>query len=124
MFLCRDDELAETSDAVTLVHDSATRMFWRNVNARSGNAPVNKLGRKPARYDIPADVPVPPAVELLGEVLLYLHSSCQCEVNRVRSSARSMNVLNKGLHRLNGWQPGVVSHGIDARNVYSKQVLE
>lgn len=71
MFLCRDDELAETSDAVTLVHDSATRMFWRNVNARSGNAPVNKLGRKPARYDIPTDVPVPPAVELLGEVLLY-----------------------------------------------------
>ena len=71
MFLCRDDELAETSDAVTLVHDSATRMFWRNVNARSGKAPVNKLGRKPARYDIPADVPVPPAVELLGEVLLF-----------------------------------------------------
>ena len=67
---CRDDELAETSDPVTLVYDSATRMFWRNVNARSGNAPVNKLGRKPARYDIPEDVAVPPAVELLGEVLL------------------------------------------------------
>ena len=67
---CRDDELAETSDPVTLVYDSATRMFWRNVNARSGNAPVNKLGRKPARYDIPADVSVPPAVELLGEVML------------------------------------------------------
>ena len=70
MIYCRDDELAETSDPVTLVYDSATRMFWRNVNARSGNAPVNKLGRKPARYDIPADVSVPPAVELLGEVML------------------------------------------------------
>lgn len=67
---CRDDELAETSDPTTLVYDSATRMFWRNVNARSGNAPMNKLGRKPARYDIPEDVAVPPAVELLGEVTL------------------------------------------------------
>ena len=67
---CSDDELAETSEAVTLVHDTATRMFLRNVKARSGNAPVNKLGRKPARYDIPEDVPVPPAAELLGEVLL------------------------------------------------------
>jgi len=47
-------------------------MFWRNVNARSGNTPLNKLGRKPARYDIPEDVPVPPAVELLGGVLLSL----------------------------------------------------
>ncbi len=70
LFDCRDDELAETSDPATLVYDSATRMFWRNVNARSGNAPVNKLGRKPARYDIPEEVPVPPAVELLGEVML------------------------------------------------------
>ena len=60
---------------MTLVHDTATRMFLRNVKARSGNAPVNKLGRKPARYDIPEAVPVLPAAELLGEVLLLYPST-------------------------------------------------
>ena len=68
---------------MTLVHDSATRMFWRNVNARSGNAPVNKLGRKPARYDIPEGVPVPSAVDLLGEVTMLpqLHADVPLRIS-------------------------------------------
>lgn len=47
-------------------------MFWRNVKARSAGAPVNKLGRKPARYDIPEDVELPAVSAFLVEVELQL----------------------------------------------------
>ena len=56
--VCSEDELAELSSPETLVCDAATRMFWRNVKARSAGAPVNKLGRRPAKYDIPEAVEV------------------------------------------------------------------
>jgi hypothetical protein len=67
--VCSSDELAETSSPESLVCDAATRMFWRNVKARSAGAPVNKLGRKPARYDIPESVDVPAVSKFIVEVL-------------------------------------------------------
>ena len=63
-----EDELAPSADPEGLVHDAATRMFWRNVAARSGGAPVNRLGRKPQRYDVPEGVEVPPVSALVPVV--------------------------------------------------------
>ncbi|CAL8468510.1 g8050 [Coccomyxa elongata] len=64
-----EDELAETSSPEALIYDTATRMFWRNVSARAAGATLNKLGRKPMRYDIPEAVPVPAVTSCLTQGL-------------------------------------------------------
>lgn len=76
--MCSEDELADTSSPEALIYDTATRMFWRNVSARAAGATINKLGRKPMRYDIPEAVPVPAVTSCLTQVrsspLKYIYS--------------------------------------------------
>ena len=49
----RSSELDEGASAEALVFDAATRMFWRNLRARAGPAPVRALGADPTAYDLP-----------------------------------------------------------------------
>lgn len=68
-YMRSEDELASTSSPEALIYDAATRMFWRNVSARSAGGIIKKTGRDPARYDIPENVPVPIVTACLTEVL-------------------------------------------------------
>ena len=52
---CRS-ELSESSSAAALIYDSATRMFWRNMQARATSSSVPPLGRTPVQWEVPEDV--------------------------------------------------------------------
>lgn len=68
----RRSELDEGASAEALVFDAATRMFWRNLRARAGPAPVRPLGADPVAYDLPAAAALGAIAARLPEVAARL----------------------------------------------------
>ncbi|KAK9862215.1 hypothetical protein WJX84_008545 [Apatococcus fuscideae] len=62
---CRS-ELSESSSAAALIYDSATRMFWRNMQARATSSNVPPLGRTPVQWEVPEEVKLGPPSSYLG----------------------------------------------------------
>ncbi|KAK9829627.1 hypothetical protein WJX72_006957 [[Myrmecia] bisecta] len=82
-------ELAESSSAAALVYDTATRVFWRNVKARSTTTTVPPLGRNPTRWEVSESVDPGTVASHIGEGLTEAKRSRDATLQAVAPGAAS-----------------------------------